>query len=193
MAIEKISKELELDLSKVPRADRTTVKQEIGNFIIEEIMRSVSEGTSPVSGRGKFKILNKQYAKSQKGGDRNPNLDLFGDMLDSLTFKNTSQGIEVGIFRSSQVPKADGHNNFSGESTLPERRFIPDESEGFKRDIEKGIKDIINDFSVKEFPRPPIDVVPSKSKTTPKETSVTIDDLFDDDFLESFLIERGLI
>ena len=88
----------------------------MGEFVVNEILRSVSEGKSPVSGRRQFKILDEKYAKDEKGGDRNPNLELGGDMLDALTFKPMpGDSLEVGIFDSNEVPKADGHNNFSGK------------------------------------------------------------------------------
>jgi hypothetical protein len=180
----KIAKSLELDLSDVPRSQRSKVKQQVGEFVVGAILEQVSQGRSPVKGKGKFKRLSAQYAEEEKGGDRNPNLDLEGDMLNSLEFKNTRNGVEVGIFKSSEVPKADGHNNFSGMSKLPERRFIPDQDETFKSDIDRGIKRIIEENKVvdrnnnvsnnlsaaREFAR---DFV----------RSLTVDDLFDNDGL----------
>jgi len=67
-------------------------------------------------------------------------------MLDSLTFEITDSGVEVGIFNPDEEDKADGHNNFSGNSKLPTRRFIPDSSESFNGRIESGINQILNRF-----------------------------------------------
>lgn len=180
MAVDKISKTINLDLSKVPRSRRSDVKEQVGEFIVTEILRKVEEGRSPVSGRGSFKKLSKQYASEEKGGDRTANLELDGDMLDALTSKNRKgDTIEVGIFKSSQVPKADGHNNFSGDSKLPTRRFIPKGDESFKRDIMTGVKRIIElnesltpqDLDIET-------VEPSTSQTASQTTSINISNLF---------------
>lgn len=152
MAVEKVSKFVNLDelgLQDVPAGTRTTVKRQVGELLVTEILRSVEAGVSPVSGRSRFKILNEEYASREKGGNRRPNLELEGEMLDALTFKQKASGIEVGIF-NSQAPKADGHNNHSGDSSLPLRRFIPTEGEEFKSDIRLRMKDIINQFSGKQ-------------------------------------------
>lgn len=160
----------------------------MGEFVVNEILRSVSEGKSPVSGRGQFKKLNKLYADEEKGGDRNPNLELDGDMLDALTYKPVSgNNIEVGIFASSQVPKADGHNNFSGESKLPTRRFIPEEDESFKKNINQGINRILKDFK-----RVPTQSTATEfsSITTLREDEtgigISINDILSTDFLDEF-------
>lgn len=196
MAIDltKIAKEIKLDLSEIPRENRSTVKREVGQYVVDEILRHVSTGNSPVGGRGKFKTLNKEYAEDQKGGNRNPNLELEGDLLDSLTFKNTKSGVEVGIFKSKEVPKADGHNNFTGKSKLPTRRFIPDESESFKRNIEKGIKDIVNEYKPREAPGTE-DFLSQifTVEESERRVDIQVGDLFQDDFLEQYLRDQGLI
>ena len=150
--VDKVSKTINLNdfgFDKIKNAaDKAEAKKEVGDLIVNEILRYVQDGTSPVSGYGGFTELSTEYAKQQKGGNKKPNLELNGDLLDALEFK-TGRGdqIEFGIFKSSQVPKADGHNNFSGDSNLPLRRFIPDENESLKRDIESKIKTIINDYA----------------------------------------------
>ena len=196
--LKKIAKEIKLDLSDVPRNQRSQVKQEVGNFVVEEILRSVSSASTPVSG-GKYKAtLSKDYADEEKGGNRTANLELEGDMLDSLEFKNTREGVEVGIFKASEVPKADGHNNFSGKSKLPTRQFIPKENEKFKRNIEKGIKDIVNEFKVSPEPRIPStsDLFRTVSTLQADEvaTTIAVNELFDsEDFLDEFLREQGIL
>lgn len=75
-------------------------------------------------------------------------------MLDSVDFKITKTGLEIGVF-GPDAPKADGHNNLSGESKLPERRFIPAEGEGFISSIEREIDRIIAD-SVAEDTSPDV-------------------------------------
>ena len=174
ISLKKISKLIDLDLSDIPKEKRKTVKKEIGDFVVEEILIAVSKGQSPVIGEKRnFKKLKPDYAKAEKGGDRNPDLELLGDMLDSLTFKNTTKGIEVGIFKATEVPKADGHNNFSGKSTLPKRRFIPKDSQKFRKSIQNGVKGIINEFKADA-------VIP-----------LTLEDVFNDKSLELFLAQEG--
>lgn len=199
MAIDKITKKINLRLSdKLTEAQRSAAKKEAGQFVVEEILRSVSDGDSPVEGRGAFEKLNKEYAKAEKGGNTNPNLELDGDMLDALEFKETDAGIEVGIFKSSEVPKADGHNNFSGKSKLPTRRFIPKGSEKFDDSIQDELSEITREYNAKVKDKPkkkPTD--PFKSILAVEESARRVDiqvgDLFNDDFLDSFLKDEGFI
>lgn len=138
-------KEIELDLEDIPKDLHKEVKEAVGQFIIDSIIDTVGSGTSPVSGERSFKKLTKKYADKEKGGDTTPNLYLLGDMLGSLDFKITKDGVKIGV-DESQWGKADGHNNFSGESQLPKRRFIPDEGQTFKSDIMNGVDDIIEQY-----------------------------------------------
>jgi hypothetical protein len=172
-----IKKKIKLDLKGIKQ--KAKVKKEVGDLVIDEILRSLSEGKSPVKGE-RFKKLDAQYAKEFKGGDRTPNLELTGDMLDALKVKNTKDGIEVGIFSKKQTPKADGHNNFSGESKLPQRRFIPSEDQEFKRDIQNRIKAVVNEFKEKDRPR---------IETTQDGDTATLDfgSVFDDS-LDDFIL-----
>ena len=156
-------------------SQRTIAKNEIGELIIREILNYVQDGNSPVQGKGSFKKLSDKYAKLEKGGDKNPNLELNGDMLDALTYETRSgSAIEFGIFDKTQAPKADGHNNFSGDSKLPLRRFIPDEGENLKRDIESKIETVIQDYVSQ---RPQVDLMGEINLAV--GGAVTIADLFD--------------
>jgi hypothetical protein len=141
---------LSLDLSQIPTNRQDEAKEEVGEFVVNEILRSVSSGRSPVGGRGSFDKLNRQYAEDMKGGNRTPNLELEGDLLDSLRFESTTGGIEVGIFNATEQGKADGHNNFSGRSKLPTRRFIPWTDETFNPKITRGIDQILDKYRQRE-------------------------------------------
>lgn len=143
-------------MSQVPENQRAETLEEVGELVVDEILRKVGSGNSPVDGYGSFQTLNKEYAKREKKGNRTPNLDLTGSMLDSLEFKIDGDSIEVGIFADSgEVDKADGHNNFSGLSDLPLRRFIPAAGEEFTQDIERKIRKVV------ENKRRPVDPAPS--------------------------------
>lgn len=119
---------------------------EVGEFVKEQILLSVAESSSPISGGAFKKSLSAAY-KKQKEADGLPgvaNLELTGEMLDSLDYKTTKDGIEIGVFGRAAL-RADGHNNFSGESELPGRQFLPKEGESFKPSIQKEIDRIIRD------------------------------------------------
>jgi len=141
-------KDIELDLSQVPANQRTAVKEAVGNYVVDQILSMVGDGTSPVTGEP-FQTLTEKYADEQKGGNDNPNLELEGDMLASLGFRNTSDGIAVGIMDPSQRPKADGHNHLTKESIRsnnPERRFIAAGNQDFVPEIMTEISKIISEF-----------------------------------------------
>ena len=172
--MDEIAKELSLNLNRIPTDRIEAAKNEVGEFIVNEILRSVSSGRSPVMGRGSFKALNAEYAEAEKGGNRLANLELEGDMLDALEYRPTGVGVKVGIFESSQVPKADGHNNFSGDSKLPTRRFIPDSSESFNPRIENGINRILDGYRVDDQGRDIFDL--NEDLFSPRlESAVLID------------------
>ena len=144
MALKEISKEIELDFSNVPRGELTDLKNEIAELIVDEIKINLAKGESPVSGEA-FKSLSKKYADKEKNGNREPNLNLEGDLWDSIEAKFDGNRLLVGVFDKKEVPKADGHNNFSGESRLPKRRFIPDEDQSFKPSIMRKINILIDE------------------------------------------------
>jgi len=110
----------------------------------------VASKTSPVTGE-KFQTLSKEYKKTKQANGLNGVADLqfSGDMLDSLDFNVTKTGIEIGVF-GVDAPKADGHNNLSGDSKLPTRQFIPAEGEGFVSSIEREVDRIIADAVSKD-------------------------------------------
>jgi len=127
--------------------NKQAVLEEISDLIKDEILAHVSDGKSPVEGEGTFKKLNKDYAKKEKFGDTNPNLDLTGDMLDSLTVRPNKGKIEVFVEGGSKLMrgKVEGHNQHDSSLTpkIRKRRFIPDENQTFKRGIMRTIKDIL--------------------------------------------------
>lgn len=195
--VSEISKEIKLDIGGLPSNLKQAIKTEVGEFVTDEILRSVSKGTSPVAGRGRFKILNNEYAKDEKGGNRSPNLELDGDMLDALTFKNTSSNsnsIKVGIFSGKQVPKADGHNDFSGDSKLPTRRFIPNDKdrEIFDKRIEDGIDRIVEEHKGR-LPQSEQSVTvlgrPRTSERISESTEVRVGDLIEGNSFDALLAE----
>lgn len=171
--------------------NKRAVKREIGDFVVNETLRFVEQGNSPVSGVRKFKRLSEKYADQKKGGDRNPNLELMGDMLDALTYKQRADGLEIGVF-GKEASKAKGHNTGFAEhpvldGKVPKRQFIPSEGEGYKQRIERGIKQIIKENSRDTEVAAPR-ITPSDLRgEQPLPTSISLQDIFSQDFLERFL------
>lgn len=122
------------------------IRVEVGDFIKEQILLSVSKASSPIAG-GKYKsTLSKEY-KKEKQADGLPgiaNMENSGLMLDSLEYRSTASGIEIGVYGKA-AERADGHNNFSGSSNLPERQFLPMQGDKFKSEIQKEVERIIRD------------------------------------------------
>lgn len=112
---------------------------------MEQILLSVGSKKSPITG-DKFDPLTKDYKKKKQndGLQGVANLESSGDMLDALDYRVTKDGLEIGVF-GADAPKADGHNNLSGNSLLPTRQFLPNEGEGFISSIEREVERIILD------------------------------------------------
>jgi hypothetical protein len=133
-----------------PSSKKETRKalEEIAEYVKTEILQYVGEAQSPVSGGRWKQSLSPEYKKLKKeiSGSAIANMELYGDMLDALEARVVGNKIKVGWFGGEQAAKADGHNNFSGESSLPTRQSIPKEGQKFKRDIMQGIKEIAQEF-----------------------------------------------
>ncbi len=136
-----------IDRDGLPRSVVNEAMADIKDYVLEQILLDVADTKSPVTGKP-FKKLNSEYAKfkAQEGGTPIANLLLTGDMLDAVRIKSAGSDKLLLYVTEDQSDKADGHNNHSGESNLPTRRFIPDEEDGdsFRPEIRNGIKDIIN-------------------------------------------------
>jgi len=138
--------DLELD---APKSVQAKIKRDVGEFIVSEILSSVNGAKSPVAGES-WPGLSKGYKKIKvgQGGTSTPDMQLSGSMLDSLKFKATTDGVEVGFF-NKEAAKADGHNKLSGrENNTPQRRFLPEEGQDFIASIQKGIEEIVADAVV---------------------------------------------
>ena len=144
-----ISSEIDLELDKVPKKIRSRVQREVGDFLVEQTLLSLGEAKTPISGAPFKKSLSKEYRKEKTSAGRSgvADLEFTGDMKDSFRYKPTDTGIKIGHF-NKEASKADGHNNFSGESTLPERRYLPKEGERYKKDIQAEIDKIVADALV---------------------------------------------
>jgi|JI10StandDraft_1071094.scaffolds.fasta_scaffold02886_16 hypothetical protein len=136
--------DLSEELKGTPKKQRQEILDAIGEILIERTLEALASQKSPVEGYGRFKALDQEYRKKKKEetGSGDANLDYSGSMISSLDFNVSGNEITIGVF-GDDAPKADGHNNLSGASTLPLRRFLPAEGETYTRDIRKLIQEEI--------------------------------------------------
>jgi phage gpG-like protein len=135
------------DSTTLSRDDRSDVAEEVGKYLVEEINASLASSKSPIEGES-FPRLSADYKKRKvaDGFSGVPDLERSGAMKDALDYKVTSRGVQIGFFSDKEnASKADGHNNFSGNSLIPQRRFLPDIGQSFKSRMEKDIKDIVSE------------------------------------------------
>lgn len=173
---------------KVPNGSKKLVKEEVGEFLINEILDYVGRASSPVS-KGAYKSsLSREYADREKQGNTTANLELEGDMLASLDYKNRKgDGIEIGIFSKKQTPKAHGHNTgFNGKRDDLTRKFIPDQDERFKKNIERGIREIIQGFEA-----PIAEAQESTAQEPAAQLDVTLSNILSDDLIERLIRGEG--
>lgn len=121
------------EFKKLSEDQQEDVKEMVGDLLLDEIQDFLDGSSSPVSG-APFKKFKKDGEPSQ--------LYERGDLRSSLEWESIDGGIEIGIFQSSEAPKAFNHN--VGD-TVPARRFIPLEGEQFKRQINTKIKRLVLD------------------------------------------------
>lgn len=140
-----LSTELDLfsDSPPLSREAKARVKREVGDYLVEQINSYLSDSKSPVSGES-IPGLSREYKKKKtaEGLPGKPNLEFSGSLRDSIDYRSTADGIKIGVF-GKDAPKADGHNDFSGDSKLPRRRFLPAEGQSFKGEIKKEAERII--------------------------------------------------
>lgn len=134
------------EISALKKEQRLELLEQIGELLVEETLASVAQSKSPVDGSS-FDPLSKKYKdkKIEETGSGDANLDLSGSMLSNLDFKIVGDSIELGVY-GKDAPKADGHNNFSGRSNLPQRQFLPDQGQGFDSGISSLIEETIQNY-----------------------------------------------
>lgn len=118
------------------------IKQVVANQVIEDIKDSVSKGISPVRGNRRFPRYKdpSKYPRDLKP-QRPVNLELSGDMLNTLKFKALSgTSLSVGIMDREQAKKANAHQKGDG---VPQRKFLPTESgDQFTVTITRKLRDL---------------------------------------------------
>lgn len=151
MAVRKVSYVFDpFEISGAEKPGRREIgaaRRQIADFVLDQVLDHVGSGKSPVRS-GKWKrSLDPDYKKQKAklSSALFANMELTGDMLDSMECVVRSDGkLELRI-QGSEAPKADGHNNHSGDSSLPAREFIPKADQTFKQQILSGIKQIASE------------------------------------------------
>ena len=130
------------------KSELAAAKREIADFVLEAVIDAVGDGNSPVAGGKWKKSLSPAYKKlkSKESGVSFANMELTGEMLDSLEVVNQGSKLRLRV-KGEAAGRADGHNNHSGKSKLPPREFIPKDKGTFKRQIIMDIRDIIEEHS----------------------------------------------
>ena len=141
-----------IDPAKLKGGAKDEALDEIADFVLESVLTDVGNQKSPVTGR-EFKRLSKDYAEKKKaeGGTPVPNLEMEGDLMDSVRVKKRGRKLVLTVDGELEQLKADNHNKFSPESkatAVPARKFIPnaEEGESFRPDIRRGIKELLSDY-----------------------------------------------
>lgn len=157
------------ELQGLSQEDKQQVREEIGELLVEQILDSLASEETPVQG-GKYKAsLSPDYAKKKKSetGSSAANLDLTGELIRSIDYRIKGNSIQVGVFDSENAGKADGHNNFSGRSRMPDarRQFLPEQGQNFKKDIVDLIKETVENYKsdIAELDESKLEQISSKS------------------------------
>lgn len=131
-----------------PKSGIREAKQRCADLVLEEVLNTVGQARSPVAGESWKSSLSKGYkaVKGDYSSNLTANMELHGDLLDNLECVVNPKGRLELRNTGRQTGKADGHNNHSGQSSLPQRRYIPDTGQTFKRDIIEKMKVILSDY-----------------------------------------------
>lgn len=130
------------------KSDRDEALERVAELVQTSVLEYVGEAKSPVKGGPWKRSLSPAYKKikAEESGSTVANMELTGDMLDALEVVR-KRGTKLSLqIEGEEAPKADGHNNHSGDSPLPERRFIPKGRETLRDDIWRDVKRILQEY-----------------------------------------------
>lgn len=144
-----------VDKETIVPSEVARILSEVSDLVVSQVLKDTKNQISPVDGSD-FEALSKDYAKFKKKSGKKPipNLRFDGDLMDALAISVEPDDKLKLYVEASQSDKADGHNNHSGDSKLPLRRYVPLEGvdSGFRDVIENKIKRIVNSADLIEQP-----------------------------------------
>lgn len=146
---EEIASFIDLELpDSLSVADKIAIKEEAGEFLVDHILLRVGNARNPFTG-APYQGLTKEYRsdKAEDGAGTKANLESSGDMLDALGYSRTDNGVKLFV-SGEEALRADGHNNFSGKSQIPTRKFLPEEGDSFPRSVTKEVEAMISERQV---------------------------------------------
>lgn len=157
--------DLSNELAGLSKSDRSRAIEEIGEFLVEQTLVNAQESESLVKGEKIPALTSKQYKLKKRAevGNAKANMELTGEMLDSVDFKASGSTITIGVYGDAAL-RADGHNNFSGKSSLPKRRIFPDEGQEYKSVIQKEIVRIASDYKSEKVKAKAFEDISTKSE-----------------------------
>lgn len=138
---------------EIPKKKMRDALNEVASFLEIELLNYYEGLNSPVSG-GKWRSqLTKEYArkKAQEVGSTVANLELSGDLLNSLKITPKIRANEIVIdVGKREYGKSEGHiTGQYGKGKMEKdyrRQFLPQGNEKFKRGILTNIKNILKEY-----------------------------------------------
>jgi hypothetical protein len=140
----------------VPKDRREEAAQAVAEYVLEQIHSYSADGKTSVAGGLWKRKLSKGYLKEKEheSSANFANLELTGELMDSLEADANSRGDVTVSVPSDQAGKAEG--NLIGsygreEDPKKARQFMPyKDGQRFRREILSGIKDILQEFTDEE-------------------------------------------
>ena len=137
---------------KVPKKQQRAALRDAADYIHEQILSNCGEGKTSVEG-GKWKRrLSPEYKKrkAEESTATFANLELEGDLLDSLTVKPADGKIEIQV-SDDQRDKAEG-NLLGSYGRAPDaskaREFMPHaRGQKLTKEIMEGVADILREYA----------------------------------------------
>jgi len=135
-------------LELIDRFVDDTTANAIGNTVVTEAKKLISEGQSPVRGIGRFKRYSESYKTAIKGKSKalagkkvTPvNLNVTGKMLALFGYRIKNDVIEVGYTEAGEHDDLPKYHQ-AGSGNMPSRPTVPQSGEEWTITIMRAIRD----------------------------------------------------
>lgn len=141
---------------KVAKKNRAEALEAAANFVKEKILDNTGAGRTSVSGGRWVRSLTPAYkkVKSEESSADFANLELHGDMLDSLDVDispRSKNQLRIQV-DADQADKAEGHltGQYGKNSRTRPRQFMPQGEQELSADIVRGVKQVLKRFEEEE-------------------------------------------